>query len=43
MWNIELETGLEIYKRRSFEAWTRSGLMLPVLKPHCGCLQRLGY
>jgi len=43
MLNAELETGLEIYKRRSFEAWTRRRLMLPLLKPHCRCLQRVGY
>jgi len=36
--NTELETGLEIYKRQS-----RIRLMLPILKPHCRCLQRVGY
>ena len=41
MLNTELETGLEIYKRRSFEAWTRS--RLPIQKPHCRCLQQVGY
>jgi len=35
MLNTELETGLEIYKRTSFEDWTRGRLMLPLLKPHC--------
>jgi len=43
MLNTEIETGLEIYKRRSFEASTRSRLMLPILKPHRRCLQRVGY